>query len=419
MSSEKAMPWSTGLCDCCEDVGSCCLTCFCPCVAFGRIAEIVDKGSTSCPTGGMLYFLLMLVVGHGWIYSCFYRTKLRQEYSLQKKPCNDCLVHCCCEGLALCQEYRELQRRGFDMTIGWEANMQKKRQGATLPPGIPEGMSLSRRQCPWSALPEKAREIIACTRSKRTTADNPLPWSRQPMPRSKSTLQCASDSFQVVAPGVALRCSPCHGIPSHKNKGSLLSSSHNSVPSPFPTTTMYPPKPDSGYPPAMAPPPTTGIPISSTNQFYAQPGPATFHVHSQAPVPWSTGLCHCFDDCSNCCISCFCPCITFGRIAEIVDKGSSSCGASGALYALIFCVTACSCLYSCFYRTKLRAQYSLRGSPCTDCLVHCFCEPCALCQEYRELKRRGFDMTVGWHANMERQGQAATLPPAIHGDMSR
>ncbi|KAG1358730.1 putative Cell number regulator 1 [Cocos nucifera] len=75
------------------------------------------------------------------MYSCFYRTKLRQQYSLEKKPCNDCLVHCCCEGLALCQEYRELQRRGFDMSIGWEANMDKKRQGATLPPGIQEGMS--------------------------------------------------------------------------------------------------------------------------------------------------------------------------------------------------------------------------------------------------------------------------------------
>ncbi|KAH9771900.1 cell number regulator 2 [Citrus sinensis] len=34
-------PWSTG-----------CLTCWCPCVAFGRIAEIVDRGST-CWHGNM------------------------------------------------------------------------------------------------------------------------------------------------------------------------------------------------------------------------------------------------------------------------------------------------------------------------------------------------------------------------------
>ncbi|MQL89670.1 hypothetical protein Taro_022252 [Colocasia esculenta] len=39
-------PWSTGLCDCCDDPGNCCLTCWCPCVTFGRIAEITDRGGT-------------------------------------------------------------------------------------------------------------------------------------------------------------------------------------------------------------------------------------------------------------------------------------------------------------------------------------------------------------------------------------
>ncbi|EHA8586532.1 Cell number regulator 10 [Cocos nucifera] len=184
---------------------------------------------------------------------------------------------------------------------------------------------------------------------------------------------------------------------------------------------MYPPKPEPTYPPAKAPPPATGFPVSSADQYYASSGPAAFQVHSQAPGPWSTGLCECFDDCGNCCITFFCPCITFGQIVEIVDKGSTSCGASGALYALIMWVTGCACLYSCFYRTKLRAQYSLQESPCNDCLVHCCCETCALCQEYRELKRRGFDMVIGWHANMERQGhgQGATIPPEIQGAMSR
>ncbi|CAL9127148.1 unnamed protein product, partial [Musa textilis] len=125
------------------------------------------------------------------------------------------------------------------------------------------------------------------------------------------------------------------------------------------------------------------------------------------------------------------PCITFGQIAEIVDKGATtSCGTSGALYALIMYVTCCQCLYSCFYRSKLRAQLGLREEPCADCLVHCCCETCSLCQMYRELNRRGFDMSIGrlkhgvlsfragWHANMERQGQPATIPPPVQG-MSR
>ncbi|CDP21865.1 unnamed protein product [Coffea canephora] len=38
---------------------------------------------------------------------------------------------------------------------------------------------------------------------------------------------------------------------------------------------------------------------------------------------WSSGLCDCIKDCRSCCLTCWCPCITFGRVAEIVDKGQS------------------------------------------------------------------------------------------------
>ena len=94
-------------------------------------------------------------------------------------------------------------------------------------------------------------------------------------------------------------------------------------------------------------------------------------------------------------MTCLCPCITFGQIAEIIDRGSTSCGTSGALYTLVMLLTGCQCVFSCFYRAKMRAQYGLRESPCADCLVHCCCECCALCQEYRELKKPGFDMKLG------------------------
>ena len=99
----------------------------------------------------------------------------------------------------------------------------------------------------------------------------------------------------------------------------------------------------------------------------------------------------------------------------------AACGVSGALYMLILCVTGCSCLYSCFYRSKLRGQYFLKESTCTDCCIHCCCEECALCQEYRELKNLGFDMSIGWHGNMERKKRIAmaAMPPAIEGGMFR
>ncbi|KAG9458300.1 hypothetical protein H6P81_002808 [Aristolochia fimbriata] len=172
-----------------------------------------------------------------------------------------------------------------------------------------------------------------------------------------------------------------------------------------------PPANYAGYPPSA-----TGVPVSSG--YSSMPPP--FSIQSPPPGPWSTGLCDCMDDVSNCCVTFWCPCITFGQVAEILDRGSTSCGASGALYTLILCVTGCPCFYSCFYRSKMRRQYALHETPCNDCLLHCCCESCALCQEYRELKHRGFDMSLGWHGNVEKQTPGIqTVPPMANSGMTR
>ncbi|KAI3945616.1 hypothetical protein MKW92_032097 [Papaver armeniacum] len=150
-------------------------------------------------------------------------------------------------------------------------------------------------------------------------------------------------------------------------------------------------------------------------------------------VPWSTSLCGCFDDGNNCCLTYWCPCITFGQTSEIIDRGSSfdcgfksfiyfaaTCGANGALYALIGVFTGCSWIYSCMYRTKFIQLYNLEGSSCNDCLIHFCCTPCALCQDYRELKNKGFAVPLGWHGNIERGiGVVATVPPSAYGTMNR
>ncbi|XVE85451.1 hypothetical protein DITRI_Ditri17bG0092100 [Diplodiscus trichospermus] len=220
---------------------------------------------------------------------------------------------------------------------------------------------------------------------------------------------------------------------------------------------------------------TTGIPVSSSNQYYTESSHEKTRLQTKTRVPWSSGLCDCFSDWRNCkfiyfsltkfccsggaciqaflgrigskirnsqdfyslivlcfllfvfvfpsgCMTCWCPCVTFGQIAEIVDKGSSSCGVNGALYTLIACVTCCACCYSCFYRSKMRQQYMLKKQPCGDCLVHCFCEYCSLCQEYRELKTRGYELSIGWHGNMEKQSREVAMtpvPPVVEGGMSR
>ncbi|KAK2978427.1 hypothetical protein RJ640_002700 [Escallonia rubra] len=117
-----------------------------------------------------------------------------------------------------------------------------------------------------------------------------------------------------------------------------------------------------------SPPPTAPPPPAPYGSQPVMGTPIGFSAPSHVPSQWSTGLCDCASDCSNCCITCWCPCITFGQIAEIVDKGSTSCVVSGAIYALITMVTGCGCMYSCFYRSKMRSQYMLPENPCGDCL---------------------------------------------------
>ncbi|KAJ3694809.1 hypothetical protein LUZ60_000186 [Juncus effusus] len=117
--------WTTGLFGCCEDCSSCCLTLWCPCVAFGRIAHTVDKGLTSRCGAGTLCCVLALFVGFHWIYTCVYRHKFRMNYNLPETPCCDCCVEYFCECCSLSQMYRELQNRGFDMSKGYNQNTER------------------------------------------------------------------------------------------------------------------------------------------------------------------------------------------------------------------------------------------------------------------------------------------------------
>uniref|UniRef100_K4AL88 Uncharacterized protein n=1 Tax=Setaria italica TaxID=4555 RepID=K4AL88_SETIT len=90
---------------------------------------------------------------------------------------------------------------------------------------------------------------------------------------------------------------------------------------------------------------------------------------------WSVGLCSCFGDVGSCCLTCWCPCVTFGRVAAVVDRGSTCSGC-------ILVANAPQC----------GRNNNLQESPCLDCCVHFWCDTCALCQEYRELEKRGFNM---------------------------
>ncbi|KAL6292279.1 hypothetical protein ACE6H2_000421 [Prunus campanulata] len=117
--------------------------------------------------------------------------------------------------------------------------------------------------------------------------------------------------------------------------------------------------------------------------------------HYRPKPEWSLGLFSCGNEISTCCITYFLPCVTFGRIAEVVDEGRSSCCAQGCAYCCLMMLQF-HWIYSCIYREKLRTKFGLPDKPCCDCGVHFFCDSCALCQEHAELKIRGLDPSKGW-----------------------
>ncbi|KAI4357596.1 hypothetical protein L6164_001534 [Bauhinia variegata] len=139
-----------------------------------------------------------------------------------------------------------------------------------------------------------------------------------------------------------------------------------------------------------------------------------------AVADWSSGLCDCCSDANSCCLTIWCPCVTFGRIAEIVDQGTLGCCFHGTLCCLLgaFFHLAPS-LYTCIYRKNMRATYNIEGNQCVDCLLSFFCFNLSLCQQYRELKARGYDPSAGWEGNAHLQRGGATAAPAFEAGMTR
>ncbi|XP_049401764.1 cell number regulator 6-like [Solanum stenotomum] len=129
--------WATGIFGCTEDVDSCLVGLFCPCVLFGRHMESLNDeissrgacvGHLVCIEGGIALAALTAAF-HGidpdtaclitegllfswWvcgIYTGMARQMLQRKYHLKDLPCDPCMVHCCLHWCAMCQEHREMK----------------------------------------------------------------------------------------------------------------------------------------------------------------------------------------------------------------------------------------------------------------------------------------------------------------------
>ncbi|KAH7300013.1 hypothetical protein KP509_24G041000 [Ceratopteris richardii] len=129
------------------------------------------------------------------------------------------------------------------------------------------------------------------------------------------------------------------------------------------------------------------------------------------PPNWSSSLFRgLFEDVQALACVAVCPCVVFARNAKNITDGEATffrtcmtylllggcwgtpaCYVCGPMGYWITCVPR----YASTYRRKLRAKRGLSDVPLSDQEAHFYCHPCALSQEFREIKSWHSDVVMG------------------------
>ncbi|TRY62238.1 hypothetical protein DNTS_020203 [Danionella cerebrum] len=100
--------WSSGICDCCDNVAECCFSFWCfPCFT---CCTAKKYGECLC---------LPILDGFGFIppVTLAMRASMRHRYGIQGSICNDCLYSTFCLPCTWCQMSREMNARDHNVTL--------------------------------------------------------------------------------------------------------------------------------------------------------------------------------------------------------------------------------------------------------------------------------------------------------------
>jgi len=105
-------------------------------------------------------------------------------------------------------------------------------------------------------------------------------------------------------------------------------------------------------------------------------------------VAWKTSLFGCTPSC-DCIKTTLCPCWAYGNMVATMGSEKHGGCMQNCLLFLLCSPCCCACYFHKQKRQVLRETYNLNESFADDRLVTCCCAPCAICQEQRELDKRG------------------------------
>jgi len=106
---------------------------------------------------------------------------------------------------------------------------------------------------------------------------------------------------------------------------------------------------------------------------------------------WSNGLCDYCDDCGTCRLACHFASIVYGenktRLTHLTNQGRPHpTGGDGLGSDCLIHFFCCGWICQIGERKRVRERYDIDGNCCYDCCAVCFCGPCALTQESREIQ---------------------------------
>uniref|UniRef100_A0AAY5EQ63 Plac8 onzin related protein 2 n=1 Tax=Electrophorus electricus TaxID=8005 RepID=A0AAY5EQ63_ELEEL len=111
MTGTKTTEWSSGLCQCCEDMDSCCYAYWCcPCFACSTTSEF---GEAMC-------LPLIDILGPGLLAASGMAVSVRNKYEIRVRDVThrpDIMISCFCIWCSWCQMHREIKHHNMPVTV--------------------------------------------------------------------------------------------------------------------------------------------------------------------------------------------------------------------------------------------------------------------------------------------------------------